>query len=133
MDSLFRMYSQTKPVTAAVVMSLFEEGAFFLDEPVSKWLPEFENPRVAVYPAAEDRVLAIAEVPLFAHLGETWNYASDFDVLSLFRFYDSEDWRTKRNARPRLRESVGVRSRKLVLGVHNIHGDDPPHRIRRQS
>ena len=32
-DSLFRMYSQTKPVTAAVLLTLFEEGAFLLDEP----------------------------------------------------------------------------------------------------
>ncbi len=30
-DSLFRMYSQTKPVTAAVLMTLFEDGAFLLD------------------------------------------------------------------------------------------------------
>ena len=29
-DSLFRMYSQTKPVTAAVLLTLFEEGAFLL-------------------------------------------------------------------------------------------------------
>ncbi|MYE12060.1 MAG: serine hydrolase, partial [Gammaproteobacteria bacterium] len=55
-DSLFRMYSQTKPVTAAVVMSLFEDGAFHLNEPVSKWLPEFENPQVVDYPAAGDQV-----------------------------------------------------------------------------
>ena len=153
MDSLFRMYSQTKPVTAAVIMSLFEDGAFFLDDPVSKWLPEFENPRVVTYPrpeqtvrggmalgatvpayreitlfdlltmtsglpgmsrtpaaytaqmeptwegtgffgeeerpndpelSYEEKVVAIADVPLFAQPGETWNYGSDFDVLSLF-------------------------------------------------
>ena len=56
MDTLFRMYSQTKPVTAAVVMSLFEDGAFLLNEPVSKWLPEFENPQVVAYLGAEDQV-----------------------------------------------------------------------------
>lgn len=45
-DSLFRLYSQTKPMTAAVLMILFEEGAFLLDEPISKWIPEFAKPSV---------------------------------------------------------------------------------------
>ncbi len=45
-DSLFRLYSQTKPMTAVVLMTLFEEGAFLLDEPISKWIPEFAKPSV---------------------------------------------------------------------------------------
>ena len=56
MESLFRMYSQSKPVTAVVAMSLFEEGVLFLDDPISKWLPEFANPRVVGYPQAGERV-----------------------------------------------------------------------------
>src|SRR6476646_238776 len=55
-DSLFRMYSQTKPVTAAVLLTLFEDGAFLLDEPVSKWIPEFANPKVVAYHQAHERV-----------------------------------------------------------------------------
>ncbi len=55
-DSLFRMYSQSKPVTAVVAMSMFEDGIIFLDDPISKWLPEFANPRVVAYPQATDRV-----------------------------------------------------------------------------
>ena len=42
------MYSQTKPVTAAVLMTLFEDGAFMLDEPSSKWLPGVREPEGAV-------------------------------------------------------------------------------------
>ena len=45
-DALFRMYSQTKPVTAALAMQLQEEGVFYVDEPITKWLPEFENRQV---------------------------------------------------------------------------------------
>ena len=56
MDSLFRMYSQSKPITAVVAMTLFEEGLIFLDDPITKWLPEFENRRVVSYPTAKDRV-----------------------------------------------------------------------------
>ena len=44
------MYSQTKPVTAAVLMTLFEDGAFMLNDPISKWLPEFANPKVQSLP-----------------------------------------------------------------------------------
>ncbi len=39
--TLFRIYSMTKPVTAVAAMMLFEQGMFALDEPVSKYLPEF--------------------------------------------------------------------------------------------
>jgi CubicO group peptidase (beta-lactamase class C family) len=39
--SLFRIYSMTKPVTAVAVMMLLERGLFALDDPVSKYLPEF--------------------------------------------------------------------------------------------
>jgi CubicO group peptidase (beta-lactamase class C family) len=45
--SLFRLYSMTKPVTAVAVMMLFEAGRFGLSDPVSKYLPEFKDVRVA--------------------------------------------------------------------------------------
>jgi CubicO group peptidase (beta-lactamase class C family) len=41
--SLFRIYSMTKPVTAVAVMMLLEENRFALDDPVSKYLPDFEH------------------------------------------------------------------------------------------
>ena len=39
--TLFRIYSMTKPVTAVAAMMLWEQGRFQLDDPVSKYLPEF--------------------------------------------------------------------------------------------
>lgn len=45
--SLFRIYSMTKSVTSVAVMMLFEEGRFKLDDPVSKYLPEFKQVAVA--------------------------------------------------------------------------------------
>jgi CubicO group peptidase (beta-lactamase class C family) len=45
--SLFRIYSMTKSVTAVAVMMLHEEGRFRLDDPVSKYLPEFKEVAVA--------------------------------------------------------------------------------------
>ncbi len=41
--TLFRIYSMTKPVTAVAVMMLLEQGAFALDDPISKYLPEFAS------------------------------------------------------------------------------------------
>jgi CubicO group peptidase (beta-lactamase class C family) len=47
-DTIFRMYSMTKPITGVAVLILYEEGKFFLSEPVSKYLPELRNMKVAV-------------------------------------------------------------------------------------
>jgi CubicO group peptidase (beta-lactamase class C family) len=50
-DSIFRICSMTKPITSVGVMILYEEGKFLLDDPISKYLPEFKNPKVLVKPA----------------------------------------------------------------------------------
>jgi CubicO group peptidase (beta-lactamase class C family) len=49
-DTLFRICSMTKPVTSVAVMMLYEEGHFLLDDAVSRYLPEFKNPKVLVKP-----------------------------------------------------------------------------------
>ena len=51
-DSIFRICSMTKAVTSLAVMMLYEEGRFLLDDPVSKYIPEFKNPKVLVKPAS---------------------------------------------------------------------------------
>lgn len=45
-DDIFRIASQSKAITSTAVMMLWEEGRFRLDDPVSKFIPEFRNPRV---------------------------------------------------------------------------------------
>ena len=45
-DSIFRIYSMTKIITSVAVMMLMEEGKLFLRDPVSKFIPEFENVEV---------------------------------------------------------------------------------------
>ena len=47
-DAIFRIYSMTKAVTGVAAMMLFEEGAFALADPVSNFIPEFREMRVAV-------------------------------------------------------------------------------------
>jgi CubicO group peptidase (beta-lactamase class C family) len=45
-DTLWRIYSMTKPITSVAAMMLWEQGKFELNDPISKWLPEFAAPRV---------------------------------------------------------------------------------------
>ena len=57
-DTLWRIYSMTKPVTGMAAMMLIEEGRIGLDDPVSKYIPAFGKMRVATNPAA-----SLASVP----------------------------------------------------------------------
>ena len=45
-DSIFRIYSMTKPLVSVAAMTLWEEGRFDLDDPVSKYLPSFKTATV---------------------------------------------------------------------------------------
>jgi hypothetical protein len=50
-DTIFMICSMTKPITSVAVMMPYEEGHFLLDDPISKYLPEFKNPKVLVKPS----------------------------------------------------------------------------------
>jgi len=52
-DTIFRLASMTKPITSVSAMMLYEEGDFLLSEPVSKWLKEFSEMKVAQTPSAD--------------------------------------------------------------------------------
>jgi len=45
-ESIFRIYSMTKPITSIVLMQLYEEGDLLLEDPLERYLPEFANPTV---------------------------------------------------------------------------------------
>lgn len=45
-DTIFRIYSMTKPITGVALMILFEEGRWRLDDPVTRYIPEFKTLRV---------------------------------------------------------------------------------------
>ena len=45
-DDIFRIASQSKAITATAVLMLWEQGRFKLDDPISKYIPEFKNPQV---------------------------------------------------------------------------------------
>jgi CubicO group peptidase (beta-lactamase class C family) len=65
-DSLFRLYSMTKPIASIAAMTLAEQGSLLLAEPVSTWLPSFANQQVAVVEgsgAAQSVSLVPAQTP----------------------------------------------------------------------
>ena len=45
-DSIFRIYSMSKPITGVAMMMLFEEGKWQLNDPVAKYIPEFAGLKV---------------------------------------------------------------------------------------
>ena len=76
-DALFRIYSMTKPITAIAAMMLYEEGAFRLDDPVAKFLPEFRELEVM----AGDGTRVPAEKPMTMRhlLTHTAGFSYGFD------------------------------------------------------
>ncbi len=55
-DAMFRIASMTKPVTCVAVMILYEQGKFLLNDPVSKYIPEFAKPQVLVRTTSGDSI-----------------------------------------------------------------------------
>ena len=54
-ETIFRIASMTKPVASVALMMLYEEGHFLLSDPISKFLPEFREMKVAVAAPPEER------------------------------------------------------------------------------
>ncbi|MCH5675900.1 serine hydrolase domain-containing protein [Streptomyces gilvus] len=81
-DSIFRIASITKPITAAAVLMLVEDGLLGLDAPVEEWLPELAKPLVVRTPDApvEDVVPAVRPVTVEDLLSSRtgWGFPSDF-------------------------------------------------------
>src|SRR5208282_1660567 len=82
-----RICSMTKPITSLAVMMLYEEGKFLLEDPVSKYLPEFKNPKVLVKPATGEpyTIPATHEITirdLLRHTsGLTYNWNADLGAM----------------------------------------------------
>jgi len=63
-DTIYRIYSMTKPLTSIALMQLFERGMFQLDEPVARFYPEWRNHRVYVSGEGDDMVTEPARRPV---------------------------------------------------------------------
>lgn len=63
-DTIFRLYSMTKPVTSVAVMMLVEDGKLRLDDPISKFIPAFADMKVAVEKPGSDGKPVLLTEPL---------------------------------------------------------------------
>ncbi|WP_093618057.1 serine hydrolase domain-containing protein [Streptomyces indicus] len=86
-DTIFRIASITKPITAAAVLMLVEDGRIGLDDPVAPWLPELEKPQVVRTPDApvDDTVPALRPITVRHLLDFTagYGFSSDFSKPAL--------------------------------------------------
>ena len=104
-DSIFRFASITKPITAASVMMLVEDGRIALGDPVGQWLPELAEPAVVRTPASavDDVVPAARPITVFDLLSFTagYGFASDFTLPAVQRLFSvQKDGREPRSFLP---------------------------------
>ena len=62
-DTIFRLFSMTKPITSVVAMMMVEEGKLGLNDPIAKYIPSFADVKVGVENKAEDGTKTLALVP----------------------------------------------------------------------
>jgi CubicO group peptidase (beta-lactamase class C family) len=90
-DTRWRIYSMTKPITSVAAMMLWERGLFELTDPISRWLPEFAEPRVYVKGSSTRPLLEPATEPirvwhLLTHTaGLTYGFQHAHPVDALYR------------------------------------------------
>jgi CubicO group peptidase (beta-lactamase class C family) len=90
-DTLWRMYSMTKPITSVAAMMLYEEGAFDLRDPIAKWIPSFASMRVytggsAAAPATRPATEPIRVWHLLTHTaGLTYGFHHVHPVDEMYR------------------------------------------------
>ncbi|MGB2808037.1 MAG: serine hydrolase [Sedimentisphaerales bacterium] len=93
-DTIFRFYSMTKPVTSVAAIMLYEEGKLKLDDPVSKYIPEFKGLKVYAESgkhAEQERQMSVRD--LFRHTsGLTYGFFGNTPVDKMYRAGSVFDW-----------------------------------------
>ena len=99
-DSIFRIYSMSKPITSVAAMVLFEDGKFNLSEPVSKYIPQLGGLKVGVEKSDADGKATLELVPaqrnmtiqdLFRHTsGLTYGFFGNTLVKKMY--VDTKVW-----------------------------------------
>jgi CubicO group peptidase (beta-lactamase class C family) len=95
-DAIFRIYSMSKPVTAAALMILYDEGLFRLDDPVAEYIPAFEDTKVYADGELVDQQEPFTVRHLLTHTaGFTYGWEEGSYVDSLYgRLRSDVGWNT---------------------------------------
>lgn len=59
-EAIFRLASMSKCITSVAVMILYEEGHFLLSDPISKYIPEFRDPKVVMKSPTSDSIILVS-------------------------------------------------------------------------
>ena len=89
-DAIFRIYSMSKPITAAALMILYDEGKFKLDDPVAMYIPEFKDTKVWVDGEEVEQEQAFTIRHLLTHTAGFSYGSGTSHVDSLYRQASSE-------------------------------------------
>jgi len=96
-DTIFRIYSMTKPITSVALMMLYEKGKFQLTDPVSKYIPEFGKTKVLKKVGYTGQELVEQESPMtIQHLlthtsGLTYGSFFNNPIEEMYRNYHYAD------------------------------------------
>jgi CubicO group peptidase (beta-lactamase class C family) len=117
-DSIVRIASITKPITAAAVMLLVDEGRLVLDDPIARWLHELAAPQVVRTPESpiDDVVPATRPVTVedILTFRAGWGFPSDFSLPAIVELFEKlpvfevretpDDWLATLASVPMLRQ-----------------------------
>ena len=90
-DTIFRIYSMTKPITSIAMMQLYEQGRFLLDDPGHRYIPSWKNLRVyksGIHPSflTTPAINAMTIRDLFTHMsGLTYGFMHRTNVDAAYR------------------------------------------------
>src|SRR5450759_1164986 len=62
-DTIFRLFSMSKPITSVVAMMLIDEGKLRIDDPIAKYIPSFASVKVGIEDQAQDGTKSLELVP----------------------------------------------------------------------
>jgi CubicO group peptidase (beta-lactamase class C family) len=90
-DTIFRIYSMTKPITSVALMMLYEQGRFQLDDPVARYIPAWKD--LKVFAGGDESAFEVSDVvrgmtikDLFTHTaGLTYGFMNSHPVDAIYR------------------------------------------------
>jgi CubicO group peptidase (beta-lactamase class C family) len=102
-DTLLRIYSMTKPITSVALMMLYEQGRFLLQDPVSRYIPEFKHTKVFVRQTETGYELTdpereITVLDLLTHTSGL-SYGFEPDLCFVDKLYQERLWAARKRKR----------------------------------
>lgn len=109
-NTIVQIYSMTKPITGTALMTLYEEGLFKLDDPISKYLPEFSNMTVYTGVGSKGNVLTAPlkrDISIRDITRHTAGFPNRADIPGLSKLMIEADAMNRENTLAQMGEKMG--------------------------